>query len=99
MPDHVHLLADISKQQAVSDAVRQLKSNSSAWIHENFPTLQSFAWQTGYGAFTVSFSNVEAVTEYIATQAEHHRVRTFQEEFLDFLKRHEIEYDSRYLWD
>jgi REP element-mobilizing transposase RayT len=99
MPDHVHLLADISKQQTLADALRDLKANSSGWIHETFPNLSGFAWQTGYGAFTVSYSNADGVKQYIANQAEHHRVRTFQEEFVEFLKRHGIEYDERYLWD
>ena len=99
MPDHVHLLADIGKQQSVVDAVRDIKANSSGWIHKTFPQYQSFAWQTGYGAFTVSYSSVEAVKNYIANQAEHHRQRTFQEEFVEFLQRHGIEYDERYLWE
>ena len=99
MPDHVHLLADIGKQQSVVDAVRDIKANSSGWIHKTFPQYQSFAWQTGYGAFTVSYSSVEAVKNYIANQAEHHRKRTFQEEFVEFLQRHGIEYDERYLWE
>ena len=99
MRDHVHLLADVSKQQAIADAVRDIKANSSGWIHETFQQHRSFAWQTGYGAFTVSYSGVEAVKTYIANQAEHHRVKTFQEEFVEFLRRHEIEYDERYLWE
>ena len=99
MPDHVHLLADIGKHQSVVDAVRDIKANSSGWIHKTFPQFQSFAWQTGYGAFTVSYSSVEAVKNYIANQAEHHRQRTFQEEFVEFLQRHGIEYDDRYLWE
>lgn len=99
MPDHVHLLADLGKQQSVADAVRDIKSNSSGWIHQTFPQLNSFAWQTGYGAFTVSYSNTETVKTYIANQAEHHRQRTFQEEFVEFLRRHGIEYDERYLWE
>jgi REP element-mobilizing transposase RayT len=99
MPDHVHLLADVSKQQAIADAVRDIKANSSGWIHETFPHHRSFAWQTGYGAFTVSYSNVETVKRYIANQAEHHRVRSFQEEFVEFLRKHEVEYEEKYLWE
>lgn len=83
----------------VADTVRDMKSNSSRWIHETFSNLRGFAWQTGYGAFTVSRSNLGEVRGYIANQPEHHRVRTFEEEFVAFLKRHEIEYDERYLWD
>ena len=99
MPDHVHLLADVSKQQAIADAVRDIKANSSGWIHETFPQHRAFAWQTGYGAFTVSYSNVETVKRYIANQAEHHRVRSFQEEFVEFLRKHEVEYEEKYLWE
>ena len=77
--------------------LRLLKANSSKWVHETFPEHRSFAWQTGYGAFTVSYSNLGRVKRYLANQAEHHRVRTFQEEFLAFLKRHGIEYDERYI--
>lgn len=97
MADHVHLLADIGKQHSVADSVRDIKSNSSGWIHETFPELKSFAWQTGYGAFTVSYSSADAVKNYIANQALHHRQRSFQEEFVEFLRRHGIEYDERYL--
>jgi REP element-mobilizing transposase RayT len=99
MPDHVHLLIALSKSLCVVDTVRDIKSNSSGWIHETFPTLRGFGWQTGYGAFAVSYSLVDQVKEYIGNQAEHHRVRTFQEEFVAFLKRHNVQYDERYLWE
>ena len=99
MPDHIHLLISLSKQIALADAVRTIKSNSSKWIHETFPTQVDFAWQAGYGAFAVSFSNLDAVKRYIANQAEHHRKRTFREEFVALLERHEIEFDERYLWN
>ena len=99
MPDHVHLLASLSKELAVSDAMRIVKANSSGWIHDQFPDKRHFGWQAGYGAFAVSYSNLESVKQYIARQAEHHRVKTFQEEFIEFLKRHDIEYDERYLWE
>jgi REP element-mobilizing transposase RayT len=99
MPDHVHLLVNLSKETAVSEALRLLKTNSSKWIHETFPDLKEFAWQAGYGAFTVSYSHLEHVKGYIATQAEHHRTRTFQEEFVAFLRRHGISYKEQFLWD
>jgi REP element-mobilizing transposase RayT len=99
MPDHVHLLASLSKEMSVSDALRIIKANSSGWIHDTFPDERQFAWQAGYGAFAVSYSNLDSVKQYIARQAEHHRVKTFQEEFVEFLRRHEIEFDERYLWD
>jgi REP element-mobilizing transposase RayT len=99
MADHVHLLVSLGKGTAIADCVRDIKSNSSGWVHETFPHLRGFAWQAGYGAFTVSYSNIARVKGYIERQAEHHRVRTFQEELIAFLKRHHIEYDERYLWD
>ena len=83
---------------SVSEAVQLIKGNSSKWIHETFPMLAGFAWQDGYGAFTVSRSQLPKVIEYAANQREHHRVRMFQEEYRDFLKRHQIEYDERYIW-
>ena len=83
----------------VAEALRLIKTNSSKWIHETDPDRDGFAWQTGYGAFTVSPSGVEQVRAYIANQEAHHRRRTFQEEFLQFLERHHIEYDPRYVWD
>ena len=97
--DHVHLLLGAPPTVALSKALQLLKGGSSKWIHETFPGLRDFAWQDGYGAFTVSKSNVDKVIRYIENQHEHHRTRTFQEEFLEFLKRHGIEYDERYLWD
>lgn len=97
--DHVHLLVSLSKQLAISDALRDLKANSSGWIHDTFDDQKSFAWQAGYGAFAVSYSAIDDVKRYIANQAEHHRTKTFQEEFVEFLKRHHLEYDERYLWE
>ena len=84
---------------ALSDAVRVLKTNSSKWVHEQWPARSKFAWQTGYGAFSVSKSNAAAVTKYIADQEKPHRRKTFQEEFLEYLKKHEIAYDERYIWE
>jgi putative transposase len=99
MPDHVHLLVSLCKQICVSDIIRDIKSNSSHWIYETFDNLRGFAWQSGYGAFAVSYSNIDSVRNYIKDQREHHRVRSFQEELIAFLKRHRIEYDERYIWD
>ncbi|MCH7719995.1 MAG: IS200/IS605 family transposase [Planctomycetes bacterium] len=97
--DHVHLLLSLHPQTSVSDALRLIKTNSSKWIHGTFPDKTKFAWQAGYGAFSVSRSNLESVTRYIANQAEHHKRLSFQDEFIDFLKRHEIEFDPRYIWE
>lgn len=96
--DHVHLLIALPTKLAVADGVRTLKSNSSGWIHDRWPD-RLFQWQIGYGAFSVSESNQDAVVRYIENQIEHHRQRTFQEEFLELLSRHRIEHDPRYVWE
>jgi putative transposase len=96
--DHVHLLVSAHPQTALSDLLRQAKAGSSRWIHQTFRGRGDFAWQDGYGAFTVSHSNLEDVGQYIAQQEKHHRRMTFQEEFIAFLDRHEIRYDDRYIW-
>jgi putative transposase len=97
--DHVHLLVSLSRSMAVAEAVRLIKTNSSGWVHDIFPEQEGFAWQTGYGAFAVSYSHLDMVRQYLARQEEHHRIKTFQEEFLEFLQRHDLEYDERYIWD
>jgi len=97
--DHVHILASLAAKHSLSDLMRELKADSSGWIHKNFPNQKMFAWQIGYGAFSVSHSNLIEVEKYIANQEEHHRKISFQEEFVTFLKRHEIEYDERFLWE
>jgi REP element-mobilizing transposase RayT len=98
MPDHVHCLARLPARKAVSDILRALKSDSSGWVNRERPG-DRFAWQTGYDAFTVSQSQVGKVRRYIQTQAEHHRERSFEEEFLALLEKHGIEYNEDYLWD
>ena len=97
--DHIHLLVSLARDISVAEMVRDVKSVSSQWVHQELPGRHAFGWQAGYGAFAVSKSNVEAVREYIRNQAEHHKLRTFQDEFRDFLRRHEIEWDERYVWD
>ena len=82
----------------MADLMRILKTNSSRWVHEEFPGHEGFAWQAGYGAFTVSASRADDVTAYIAAQLEHHRRVSFQEEFLSLLRKHGIAYDVRDLW-
>jgi putative transposase len=99
MPDHVHLLISMGRQMSVADLVRKIKANSSKWMHETFANQGGFAWQNGYGAFSVSLSNIEAVRQYIANQAEHHRTKSFQEEYIEFLVRHNLKYDERYIWE
>lgn len=95
--DHVHLLFDLGRKVAVSEAVEQVKTSSSKWMKTQGSA--GFAWQAGYGAFGVSESNIEAVREYIASQHEHHRQKTFQEEYRAFLERHRVVFDERYVWD
>ena len=98
MPDHLHLLWDLPPTSSLSDAMRVLKTNSSRWVHETWSSRKFFAWQTGYGAFSVSRSNVSAVANYIEAQELHHRKRTFQEEFIELLAKHGIDYDPKYVW-
>ena len=93
--NHSHLLIVLPTDVPVAKAVQVLKANSSRWLHEHG---LEFAWQEGYGAFSVSESNADKVKKYIAQQAEHHRTVSFQEEFLEFLKRHRVEYDARFIW-
>lgn len=95
--DHVHLLVRLRQDRALSDVVRDLKANSSKWIHQTFVTLADFAWQSGYGAFSVSRSQAPRVRRYIAQQEQHHRRLSFQEEFVQLLNRHGIEFDEAYL--
>lgn len=97
--DHLHLLSSLGRTVAIADAVRLVKSNSSGWLHDEFADLRHFHWQTGYGAFSVSQSNVAAVKKYLANQEVHHCKHSFQDEFRKLLRRHEIEWDERYVWD
>jgi putative transposase len=97
--DHAHLLLSLPATLCVSDAMRLVKTNSSKWLHESGSEHLNFAWQDGYGAFSVSRSNVDAVIAYIANQEEHHRRMTYQQELLAFLKKHGIDYDERYIWE
>jgi putative transposase len=95
--DHVHLLLGIRATHRLADVMRDLKRASSAWIHETIGDEQ-FEWQDGYGAFTVSASLIETVKDYIARQEEHHAKKSFQEEYLEFLKLSGAKFDERYLW-
>jgi putative transposase len=95
--DHVHLLLSISAPLAVSKAIQLVKGGSSHWLKETFPNMINFAWQDGYAAFTVSQSQLSDVQGYIRSQPEHHRTKTFVEEYRAVLARHRIEYDERYL--
>jgi putative transposase len=96
--DHIHALVTAPPTMAPCQIAQYLKADSSKWMHEEFSRLWNFGWQDGYGAFTVNKSNIPNVISYIQNQREHHRKKTFQEEYLDFLRQNGVEYDERYLW-
>lgn len=96
--DHVHILLSLRSTMAVAKAIQLIKGGSSKWVHDTFPERQDFAWQEGYGAFSVGGSQIDRTKRYIRTQPEHHRRKSFQDEFLGFLKKHGIEFDPRYIW-
>ena len=95
--DHVHLLIGIRATHCLADILRDIKHASSEWVHRTIG-VKKFAWQDGYGAFSVGASQIASVSEYIANQIEHHRKRTFEEEYVAFLERYRVEYDKRYIW-
>ena len=97
--DHVHSLFSLSKNLALCKAVERVKTGSSKWLKTLDPRLRGFHWQAGYGAFSVSQSEAPRVITYIEQQAEHHRRRTFQEEYRKFLEKYHVPYDERYVWD
>lgn len=99
MPDNVHILVSMSPTVAIADLVRDIKAGSSKFINEKGWMNGKFNWQEGYGAFSYSKSSVDAVVKYILNQEEHHRKKTFKEEYLDFLSKFEIEYDPKYLFE
>ena len=92
--DHVHVLLALPATLSVAKAMQLLKGNSSKWLRETFPKMDSFAWQEGYGAFSIGMSGVDATVAYIRNQAEHHRTRSFREEFAAIVKRHGFAYDE-----
>jgi len=96
--DHLHVLLSLPSTMAVSKAVQLIKGGSSKWIHESFPEHRLFSWQKEYGAFSVSVSQLDVVIDYIRNQPAHHRTKTFQEEFLELLKKHRVDFDERYVW-
>jgi putative transposase len=99
MEDHVHVLTKLRADKSVSDVLRDLKANSSGWMHEVFPEMKDFSWQNGYGAFTVSVSQVDKVKMYIANQEKHHqKIGSFRDEFIKLLVANEIEFEEKYLW-
>ncbi len=99
MPDHLHTLAILPPKIAISDALRDIKANSSKWVHETKPGLAKFGWQDGYAAFTVSRSQVDSAAQYIRDQKSHHTQRDFKAELIGLLEKHEVDYEPRYVWD
>ena len=99
MEDHIHILLSLPSTLSIAKALQLIKGGSSKWVHETFPDHRMFGWQVKYGAFSVSFSQLDTIIQYIKDQKEHHRQMTFQEEFIALLKKHRVEYDERYLWD
>jgi REP element-mobilizing transposase RayT len=97
--DHVHMLVRLHQGHAIMNVLRDIKSRSSGWVHETYPDMPDFAWQRGYGAFTVSGSHVPRLKKYIAGQETHHRKQDFKSEFTALLEKHGVEYDLRYIWD
>jgi putative transposase len=97
--DHVHLLASLSRTCQAAEMVKEVKRGSSLWLKERDARLRDFAWQNGYGMFSIGFSQIEPLRGYIAGQEEHHRQVSFQDEFRRLLQRYQIAYDERYVWD
>jgi REP element-mobilizing transposase RayT len=97
--DHLHCLLRLSRTLSIAQLIEAMKVDSSAWLKRKSPDLADFYWQGGYGAFSVSQSNVEQLKAYIANQEEHHRRVSYQDELRALLRRHEIEFDERYVWD
>jgi putative transposase len=99
MSDHVHLLAKLKPTKSVSEMLNRIKSKSSKWMNEEKMKMRKFGWQDGYGALSVSESQIASVRRYIRSQEQHHRRQSFQDEFRALLEKHGIEYEERYLWD
>lgn len=97
--DHIHILCALSKNWAVCDLIKELKTSTSKWIKTKGSTLRKFQWQAGYGVFSVSELQIGSVRTYIAEQERHHRRVSFEDEFMRFLRRYGVEYDERYVWD
>lgn len=97
--DHMHLLFDLTRTDALADIIKEVKRGSSVWLKTKSPALADFAWQNGYGAFSIGNSQVDDLRTYIAGQEEHHRKSSFQDEYRRMLQLYEIEFDERYVWD
>src|SRR5215469_148602 len=96
--DHIHLLCALSRTCQASEMIKEVKRGSSLWLKTKGPGLNDFAWQNGFGIFSIGFSQIEAVRNYIARQEEHHRKVSFQDEFRELLRRYEIDFNEKYVW-
>ena len=99
MPDHLHFLIGLSPDQSISDLIKEIKISSNNFINDNHLTKQKFAWQESFGAFSYSKSALDKVVKYILNQKEHHKKETFRQEYIQFLKKFEIDYDEKYLFE
>jgi len=97
--DHIHALFNLSRTWCMADVVEAVKTSTSKWMKTQDTSLRHFSWQTGYGVFSVSRSNIGAVEDYIRNQREHHQKQDFKDEYRGLLNKHDVEYDERYVWD
>ena len=96
--NHVHILLELPSTMPIPKAIQLIKGESSKWVSDTFPTLKNFSWQEGYGAFSISVSGIQDTVSYIQNQEKHHQAKTFEEEYVAFLKKHCIDYDEKYVW-
>ncbi len=96
--NHIHILVSLNSTTSIAKAIQFIKGGASKWIHETFPEQKLFSWQEGYGAFSIGISNVEETKKYIENQEKHHSKESFQDEYLKFLKKNNIDFDEKYLW-
>jgi putative transposase len=97
--DHIHIVCSISRTITIAELLEEVKKSSSKWIKTKGPEYSKFAWQNGYGAFSIGQSQLPVVKKYILQQKEHHRKKTFQEEFCEFLRKYQLQFDERFVWD
>ena len=98
MPDHIHVACTLPRTVTVSKLLEEIKKSSSKWIKERDPRCAGFAWQGGYGAFSLGQSQLDALIQYIEQQDEHHKKKSFKDEFIEFLHKYKVDYDERYVW-